>query len=914
MRSCVCFLLYSAPGYLFSVSDKQLSTRGIKPSHLLLFFLRNGLFLDPLQTPTSHSMVVVTLKKTTRIAVLCLTVIVAYSMLLALNPMKSLAQRYHKLVYLNLRILYFKYMSADLKLDTSSSFQQTLDEVSTEKLGDNTSPDNFFINPNYIPETTLPIPSYYGTDDKPLIQPFDPRFTLAAYYHWIRANPDKPVPFHWSDWVDLKDLNKYILLPEKTKPNCTEVYDISKQKKVLKGSVARPVEQYCHDDSLFPLGWRISQFPHAQTRENMRMLGKSFLYSGFPSPTKLIFLTNDAGSYVVDVEDHENNNYRNSVLFNGMVEDIMTELDGRSFDVLKAYNQLVESRPPTNADGVMRDSVIHLDQDMFHVDAKEVIDELQRMEHKSVMDKKYLECLLDSTGTSTPVKYFDEAKLVNSDSSKIFGEHHDWRFFDGLTINSDRQVLVLHRLIKNYLQFCKTHGLVTWIAHGSLLSWYWNGMAFPWDADTDAQMPIRDLHRLGREFNQTLVVENVGVDGVGDETSFNGMGSFFVDVGSSITHRERGNGMNNIDARFIDVSTGLYVDITGLALSNETAPSRYDYKINLDKNKKKLSSQSKLTFADNALKQVYNCRNRHFSSLQELSPLIVLGVQNQLGYVPLNFGLLLDQEYKVKGFLQTNFQDYYYLRNLRIWVNNKIVTEYVRNKGKFIEDNSVKKEKRVVSEDDAKVIEKLNLDDHKNLIKHEWIFREYILTRDFTAFHEEQMKHLLRNRMEQYIEGVNHFSNSNTVNHPLWADTFMHHIHVDKIRYEEEVDKLLELSNAYKDEVKKEEVEAQKESERAREKEEAEKQKQEEEAAKQNQDTNAEEANDDAKEELVPISDDSDVTPDTSAEEARAEEVSQDEVPIEGAPKEEVQAEQAPAAQDVPNEAPQEPPQEAHYE
>ncbi|QEL61594.1 hypothetical protein CJJ09_003741 [Candidozyma auris] len=224
---------------------------------------------------------------------------------------------------------------------------------------------------------------------------------------------------------------------------------------------------------------------------------------------------------------------------------------------------------------------------MFHVDVNQVVDEIKAKDKLSFSEKSYLESLLDSNSTDSPVKYFDEAKLVNSDKSKVFGEHHDWRFFDGLTINTDKQTLVLHRLIKNYLQFCRSHGLVTWIAHGSLLSWYWNGMAFPWDSDTDAQMPISDLHRLAREFNQSLVIENVGVDdAAGDKSAFNGMSSFFIDVGSSITHRDRGNGMNNIDARFIDVATGLYVDITALSVSNESAPARYDYILDLDKGKK----------------------------------------------------------------------------------------------------------------------------------------------------------------------------------------------------------------------------------------------------------------------------------------------------------------------------------------
>ena len=71
--------------------------------------------------------------------------------------------------------------------------------------------------------------------EKPLIQPFDPRFTLAMYYYYLdqqmtTAHHDSSssssgnsitVPFNWYDWVDMSVLNKYLLAPNKDKPDCS---------------------------------------------------------------------------------------------------------------------------------------------------------------------------------------------------------------------------------------------------------------------------------------------------------------------------------------------------------------------------------------------------------------------------------------------------------------------------------------------------------------------------------------------------------------------------------------------------------------------------------------------------------------------------------------------------------------------
>ncbi|QEL61595.1 hypothetical protein CJJ09_003742 [Candidozyma auris] len=219
------------------------------------------------------------LKKTTRVVALCLLVFVAYSSLLALNPLRSFAQRYHKAVVLNLRILYSKYTAADLKLDTDETFQRSLDEIAASKFASGDFPELSFINPGYAPPTALSVPSYYHTSAKPQVQPFDPRFTLSAYLHWIRVHPNEPVPFHWSDWVDLHALN---------------------------------------------------------------------------NPTKLVFMTNNHGSYIVDVKDNDVNDYRNALLTNGMVEEILSEVNSDSWDVLDAYDKLLKTRPHPTPTGLSK--------------------------------------------------------------------------------------------------------------------------------------------------------------------------------------------------------------------------------------------------------------------------------------------------------------------------------------------------------------------------------------------------------------------------------------------------------------------------------------------------------------------------------------------------------------------------------
>lgn len=731
------------------------------------------------------------LKKATKLGSLLVVLGLAYISIFTIHPSTE-KQNSEEKSLLNLSSLFQKLGFCSFNLENDEKFQQHIQEITTQKLKDDPTNSLHFLQSNYLPSTKVMAPEYLFQTDKeskkkPKIQPFDPRFTLSIYLEWIRENPGKPVPFHWSDWVDLSLLYKYILSPQKSKESCQGLFELKEVQK--KKSTTLPVDEYCTNVLDFPLGFKVTKFPEAHTRQSAKLLAKSYIYSSFPAPSRLVFLTTSHGTYHVEIENPENN-LKYSLLENNMPELILKSKDLRQLDLLEAYNSLISLQPPTV--GYQEDPPeINLDASWFDVDINATILDLGQKEQSS-QEANYLSSLKFLTNTKSPEKSFMEAKLLTSDPKSLLVSHYDWRFFDGFTMDTERHALSLNRILKTYLHFCRSHDLITWIAHGSLLSWYWNGMVFPWDTDIDVQMPLRDLHRLARDFNQSMVIENVGHDIPGSaDSKFSGMGTFFIDVGSSISHRDHGNGFNNIDARFIDIHTGLYVDITGLAVSNERAPARYmrshPIKSNTQDNKVRNKSDG-----------LFNCRNKHFSSLEELTPLVKTVVQNEVGYIPADFRSILKTEYSNVGLKATKFKDYYYLKWLRLWVKSEVLLDYIKDPNTWINNNQGRDQRTYEAKIDD--ITKLTEDDVKNLLFHTPILSEYSRSRDFTLFHQNQMQNLLSSKMRRYFSNLKTYLSKDQLWRPLSEDLFMNKIVTQGLDYEEEVRKVIALGSIYEKE------------------------------------------------------------------------------------------------------------------
>ncbi|RAL66510.1 hypothetical protein DID88_006200 [Monilinia fructigena] len=85
----------------------------------------------------------------------------------------------------------------------------------------------------------------------------------------------------------------------------------------------------------------------------------------------------------------------------------------------------------------------------------------------------------------------------------------------------------------------------------------------PWDWDLDTQVSSATLAWLGENMNMTTHNYTGRAD---DGSSFTR--EYLLDVNPWNWERVRGDGMNVIDARWIDVRNGLFIDITGLAEVN----------------------------------------------------------------------------------------------------------------------------------------------------------------------------------------------------------------------------------------------------------------------------------------------------------------------------------------------------------
>ncbi|KAI1381667.1 LicD family-domain-containing protein [Hypoxylon crocopeplum] len=228
-------------------------------------------------------------------------------------------------------------------------------------------------------------------------------------------------------------------------------------------------------------------------------------------------------------------------------------------------------------------------------------------------------------------KYFHEA------GGSLELGHYDARYFRGEVPYEEHRPALRH-LIQAWLTTARELGVETWLAHGTLLGWWWNGRVMPWDYDLDVQMPTATLSYLGRHFNRTLhdyrfPLSSFPADDDNNEySSFGGQGqqyvnkTYLLDVNPHHTDVGRGNGQNVIDARWVDVGTGLFVDITGLA-ERDAAGSP----------------------------GVWSCKNAHRYHTAELYPVRRTDFEGVPAAVPYAFDKILTDEYGSRSLVATEW-------------------------------------------------------------------------------------------------------------------------------------------------------------------------------------------------------------------------------------------------------------------
>ncbi|KAI1210685.1 LicD family-domain-containing protein [Annulohypoxylon truncatum] len=217
-------------------------------------------------------------------------------------------------------------------------------------------------------------------------------------------------------------------------------------------------------------------------------------------------------------------------------------------------------------------------------------------------------------------KYFHEA------GATMELGHYDARYFRTVVPYAEHRPALRH-LVRSWLSTSGELGVETWLAHGTLLGWWWGGRVMPWDYDLDVQMPTATLAYLGRYFNRTL--HDYAFD-ARKEAGGGGGGwvnkTYLLDVNPHATDIDRGNGANVIDARWIDTSNGLYIDITGLAERDPAgAPG------------------------------IWSCKNSHKYRIAELYPVRRTEFEGVPARVPFAFDKILTDEYGGKSLTNTEW-------------------------------------------------------------------------------------------------------------------------------------------------------------------------------------------------------------------------------------------------------------------
>ncbi|MCJ1479490.1 hypothetical protein MMC13_008176 [Lambiella insularis] len=246
----------------------------------------------------------------------------------------------------------------------------------------------------------------------------------------------------------------------------------------------------------------------------------------------------------------------------------------------------------------------------------------------------------------------EEAKLAAireyEDSKKYFHEpgsddllgHYDSRYFDQLLSYEDKRDTQVH-MIRAYLGTFQEKGIETWIAHGTLLGWWWNGKMLPWDWDIDTQVSEGTLKYLATKLNYTLHTYTAASSSLHSNEITR---TYLLDVNPHWAERERGDGFNIIDARWIDVDSGLYIDITALS---ETYPD--------------------------VLPGMLSCKNLHRYDPKDLYPMRETTYEGVVAKVPYNYDVVLVEEYNDDALVTTVFEGHVWNPTIKEWVKQKAV-------------------------------------------------------------------------------------------------------------------------------------------------------------------------------------------------------------------------------------------------
>lgn len=424
--------------------------------------------------------------------------------------------------------------------------------------------------------------------------------------------------FNWPDWVDMSDLD--ILFNEK--PTCFVAGVL--------GSNVRTEWNDCIDSkdkkSLSIRFDRLAQVPESQYRLLLR--AKTYLYSTAPIPNKLIFLIGEM-SFVVRIKK------RAGIVESGMVDDfIRVRLnDHVTPDDVKRSPILSETIFDSICEEIGRDLRDFTTSPSQYVDVS--LSDFDTIIKRVRKSKTALEA-------ATYGWYHFHDSIVEGPNYD-YQASYDWRFFKKV-LDLKRHRAALHHTVRAWLSLTNNLGITTWLDEDSLVSWSFNGMILPWEDTVNFKLPASDFQKL-ITYNYSLIVEDPLV----------GSGAYLLDITPNFLERARLNdpteSPDTIDARFIDIKTGVYLELNGLMFSDAEVPADL------------VREHGEQTGSD-----YVNAADGKFYHLTDLLPIKRTLFEGNLANVPGN-ALKLILHSNIHAMESKEFENYKYQDHLRLWID-----------------------------------------------------------------------------------------------------------------------------------------------------------------------------------------------------------------------------------------------------
>ena len=150
--------------------------------------------------------------------------------------------------------------------------------------------------------------------------------------------------------------------------------------------------------------------------------------------------------------------------------------------------------------------------------------------------------------------------------------------FTDKTLKDEERRPHLFAMVQAYLSTMADLGAETWLMHGTLMGWWWNGKVMlrasshvfitntvqilPWDSDVDVQVTVDTLSFLYNYYQLYVFHYN--------HPDFEEGKNYMLEINPNYITSDKWDYLNGIDARWIDMQTGIFIDITAVRV-NETS-------------------------------------------------------------------------------------------------------------------------------------------------------------------------------------------------------------------------------------------------------------------------------------------------------------------------------------------------------